>query len=337
MRLLAIGLFAELLVHTSVASARGPGKPPADLVPFGVDWSCFRPLDPKAATTDTPRCERTMAACKEVRATLSEPAKMTACAAQETATVITYYDPQRTLWRFTASPDDDGCLAVRKVLLATKAYAPVTQCEEIGKRFPRPSKLESSAITPGKTWWCLQLPSPAPKGARPACTRTVATCEEAIRRDSLGGTKCAERSTAYVLTFRDSSRWGYVASATSEACTAYRERVLPATSSVSACAATGAVARPKLDRKKLPKGRGWVCFAGADPAHNLGSCARTAKDCAAQYELDRYVLGASAGCRAQGTAQVRNVQEQIFAFPTAALCEAHVAQHPDGSRCEAIK
>ena len=336
MRLLAIGLFAELLVHVSVAQARGPGKPPPDLVPFGVDWACFRPLDPKAPAPETPRCERTMAACKEVRATLAEPAKMTACATQETASVITYYDPKRTLWRFTASPDDDGCLVVRKVLLATKAYDRVNQCEEIGKRFPKPSKLETTAITPGKTWWCLDLPSPPPRGARAACTRTVASCEEMIRRDALAGTKCAERPTAYVLTFRDTKRWGYVASATSDACTAYRERVLPATSSVSACAAIGAVARPTLDRKKLPKGRGWVCFTGADPTHKLGSCARTATDCAAQYELDRYVLGASEGCKAQRTAQVRNVQDQIHAFPSAALCEAHVAQHPDGSRCEAV-
>lgn len=336
MRLLAIGLFAELLVHASSADARGPGKPPVDLVPFGVDWSCFRPLDPKSPTADTPRCERTIAACKEVRATLAEPGKMTACTTQETATVITYYDPKRAQWRFTASPDDDGCLTVRKVLLAAKAYERVNQCEEIGKRFPAPSKLESLAITPGKTWWCLQLPSPAPKNVRAACTRTVATCEEAIRRDALGGTKCAERPTAYVVTFLDASRWGYVASATSEACTDYRERVLPATSRVSACAAIGAIARPKLDRKKLPKGRGWVCFIGADPTRKLGSCARTANECAAQYELDRYVLGASEGCTAQGKAHARNVQDQIHAFPTAALCEAHVAKHSDGSRCEAV-
>ena len=74
----------------------------------------------------------------------------------------------------------------------------------------------------------------------------------------------------------------------------------------------GEVARPKLDRKRLPKGSGWVCFAGADPAHPIGSCARTAKECADQYNLDRYVLGSSEGCKPQRSAYVRHTVEQIF-------------------------
>jgi len=65
-------------------------------------------------------------------------------------------------------------------------------------------------------------------------------------------------------------------------------------------------------------------------------CARTPKGCAAQYELDRYVLGASEGCKAQPTAFGRNVQDLFFAFPTAALCEHHIDDQPEGSRCETV-
>jgi hypothetical protein len=332
-----IGLFAVLVLATSTARAGGPSKPPIDLVPFGTEWSCFHAVDPATPTADTPRCERTEAACKATRATLNEPAKMTACSTQPTATVVTYYDPKRTAWRSAASPDDDGCLALRRGLIAAKAYQHITQCEEIGKRFPPAAKLATEAITPGKTWWCLELPTPAPKMARPACTRTVASCEDMIRRDALASTKCKEHATAHVVTFKgETGGWGYAASSTADACASYRDRVLPAATVVSACAAVGAVARPKLDRKLLPKGRGWVCFTGADQSRKLGVCTRTAADCAAQFELDRYVSGASAGCRAQGSAFARHVQGQVFAFPSAALCEGHITEHPDGSRCEAV-
>src|SRR4051812_40876494 len=166
MRAVAIGLFGVLVLAPPIAHAgkpSKPGKPPPDLVPFGADWSCFHAVDASTPTADTPRCERTETACKATRATLNEPAKMTACAAQPTATVVTYYDPNRTAYRFAASPDDDGCLALRRGLLAAKAYERITQCEEIGKRFPPPAKLAADAISPGKTWWCLELPTPAPK------------------------------------------------------------------------------------------------------------------------------------------------------------------------------
>lgn len=328
------------MLAVSVAFARGGGtssKQPADVVPYGEEWSCFHFADPKTPSSETPRCERTESACKLTRGRLIEPDKMSSCAPQQTATVVTYFDPKRASWRFLASPDDDGCLALRAGLVRTKAYQKVAQCEVVGKRLPPPAKLELSAITPGKSWWCLELPTPAPRGARPVCTRTVAGCEEMIRRDSMVSTKCKERSSAYVVTFKDASTtWGYGAMATSEACTSYRDRAITAASSLSACTPVGDVARPKLDRKKLPRGSSWVCFLGADPQHRIGSCARTAKDCEAQYELDRYVLGASEGCKSQSSAVARNYQDQVFAFPTAALCEQHVTQHPDGSQCEAV-
>ena len=336
MRLLAFGLLAALAA--SVAHARGGGgaKPPSDVIPFGADWSCFHPLDDKAAG-ETPRCERTETECKQTRSTLVDAAKMTPCTPQATATVVTYFDPKRAAWRFLASPDDDGCLALRGGLVASKAYQRVAQCEVVGKRFPPPAKLQTSVITPGKGWWCLDLPTPAPKGVRPACTRSVAQCEDLIRRGAMASTKCKARDTAYLVTFRDtSSVWGYAASTTEDACAGYRERVIGAASEVSACAATGEVARPKLDRKQVPRGSGWVCFASADTQRPVGSCARSAKDCSAAYELDRYVLGASAGCVKQSTAYARNVQDQFFVFPTAALCEANIGEHTDGSRCESV-
>jgi hypothetical protein len=336
MRLLAFGLLAALAA--SVAHARGGAgaRPPADVIPFGADWSCFHALDAKA-TGETPRCERSETECKQTRATLVDPAKMTACAPQATATVVTYFDPKRATWRFLASPDDDGCLALRGGLVASKAYQRVAQCEVVGKRFPPPAKLETSVITPGKGWWCLELPTPAPKGVRPACTRSIAQCEDLIRRGAMAATKCKARDTAHLVTFRDTgSVWGYAASSTAEACAGYRERVLEAASEVSACAAISEVARPKLDRKRVPRGSGWVCFMGAGAQRPIGSCARSAKDCSAAYELDRYVLGASAGCIKQSTAFARNVQEQFFVFPTAALCEANIGEHTDGSRCESV-
>lgn len=341
MRLFAFGLLAACAA--SVAYARGgtsSTKPPVDVIPFGVDWSCFHELDATAPGGETPRCERSEAGCKEVRNTLTDPAMMTACASQPTATVVTYFDPKRATWRFLASPDDDGCIALRGGLVASKAYQRVAQCEVVGKRFPPPAKLETHVITPGKGWWCLELPTPAPKGVRPACTRSIAQCEDLIRRGAMAATKCKARDTAYLITFRDaSSVWGYAASTTAEACAAYRERVISAAtdvSEVSACAATGEVARPKLDRKRVPRGSGWVCFMGADPQHPVGNCSRSAKDCGAAYELDRYVLGNSAGCVRQSTAFARNVQNQFLVFPTAALCDASIGEHSDGSRCESV-
>lgn len=310
-----------------------PPKQPANLVPYGNDWSCFQATKPDA---EPPRCERTEAACRATRSTMAVPSIMTDCRQQETASVLTYYDPARSAWRFIASPDDDGCLALRRGLVATKAYAKIGFCEEIGRRFPAPSKLQTSAITPGKAWWCLDLPEPAPRGARPQCVRTVSACEELIRRNGLRGAKCKDRPNALVLTFRDDNGWGYTASATGVACNAYRDDLLLAASDVSACTVVAEVQRPSLDRKLLPRGSGWMCFAGADPAQKVGSCARTAKDCSAQFELDRYVLGTSQGCRTQRTAWARATGNQLVAFPTAALCEAHVEAHPDGSRCEAV-
>lgn len=344
MRRHAIRLATVLTVMTSsLAFARGGGSSkapppaPADLVPYGADWSCFHPVEDQAAPGETPRCERTESACKLTRGTLTNPAHMTACTAQPSATVVTYFDPKRASWRFLASPDDDGCIVLRSGLISTKEYQRVSQCEDVGRRFPPPARLETAAITPGKSWFCLELPSPIPKGARPACMRSVAGCEEAIRRDAIPSTKCKERPHAYLLTFKDSSSvWGFAASTTVEACAAYRERVITAASNVSACAQVGEVVRPKLERSRVPKGRSWMCFVGADPTHPMGSCARTAKDCAAQYELDRYVLGTSQGCKTQSTAVVRNIQEQVFAFPNSSLCDAHVREHPDGSRCEAV-
>ena len=340
MRLVAIWVICMLAPGASAGGKkRGPPPPPkmpANLVPWGHDWSCFHANNPGAAGLEQPRCERTPAACKATRATLAAPATMSDCQRQATASVLTYYDPARTAWRFLATPDDDGCLALRRGLVATKAYAKIGYCEEIGKRFPPPAKLQTAAITPGKTWWCLELPSPVPRGARPQCVRTVAACEELIRRGGLRGTRCKDRPTALVLTFKDDNGWGYTASSTGVACNAYRDDLLLAAGDVSACTVIGAVDRPKLDRARLPKGRGWVCFAAADPAQRIGSCARTATECAAQYELDRYVLGTSQGCSAQRTAWVRATATQVLAFPTAALCAAHVESHPDGSRCEAI-
>ena len=339
MRLLAIGLCAVLTASLALArgGGGGPPKPPADLVPFGADWWCFHPVDSTVEGNETPRCERTESTCKATRGSLADPDKMTPCSTQATATVFTYFDPKRSSWRFLASPDDDGCLALRGGLVATKAYQRVTQCEVVGKRFPPPAKVESAVITPGKDWWCLELPTPAPKGVRPACMRSVAQCEDAIRRDAMASTKCKSRPTAFLVTFRDaSSVWGYAASTTSEACASYRDRVVGAATEVSACTQVGEVSRPSLDRKRVPRGKGWVCFAGADAAHPVGGCARTAKDCAAQYELDRYVLGASAGCKTQGTAYARNIQDQLFVFPTSALCEANITEHSDGSRCESV-
>ncbi len=337
MRPLAFGLFAAFAV--SVAHARGGGAPkaPVNVIPFGAEWSCFHPLDDKLAGGETPRCERSETECKQTRSTLIDPPKMTPCTAQATATVVTYFDPKRATWRFLASPDDDGCLALRGGLVASKAYQRVAQCEVVGKRFPPAAKLETSVITPGKGWWCLELPTPAPKGVRPACTRSIAQCEDLIRRGAMASTKCKARDTVYLVTFRDtSSVWGYAASTTAEACASYRERVIGAASEVSACAATGEVGRPKLDRKRVPRGSGWECFTGADLQHPVGSCARSAKDCSAAYELDRYVLGASTGCIKQSTAFARNVQDQFFVFPSAALCEANIGDHSDGSRCEAV-
>ena len=336
MRLLAIGLSAALMA--SLAHARGGGgKPPTDLVPYGADWSCFHAIDPTAAGGEPSRCERTEAECKATRTTLTTPSKMTACEPQPTATVVTYYDPKRASWRFLASPNDDGCLDLRAGLIATKAYERVTQCEIIGKHLPPPAKVHTDAITPGKGWWCLDLPTPAPKGVRAACVRTIGDCEDSIRRDSLGSTKCEQLPTAFVVTFKDSSSlWGYTASATRDECASYRERVVGAASDVSACAAISTVERSKLDRKRVPRGNNWECFVGADPTHPIGGCTRTAKDCAAQFELNRYVLGASPGCKTQSTAHGRNIQDQFFAFPNAALCAAHIAAHPDGSRCEVV-
>ena len=338
MRLVAIWVICLLAPGASAGGKKGPSPPklPKDLVPYGHDWSCFHAKDPNAPGIEPARCERTEAACRATRATLAAPATMTDCQAQAIASVLTYYDPARTAWRFLASPDDDGCLALRRGLVAAKAYASIGYCEEIGKRLPPPAKLATAAITPGKTWWCLELPTPAPRGARPQCVRTVAACEELARRGGLRGTKCKDRPTALVLTFKDGNGWGYTASATGVACNAYRDDLLLAAGEVSACTIVGKVERPKLDRALLPKGRGWVCFASADPAHRIGSCARTPRECAAQYELDRYVLGSSQGCTAQRTAFVRAVGPQLHAFPSAALCEAHVDAHPDGSRCEAV-
>ena len=340
MRLVALLAVSVLATVASAGGKKGgsppPPKQPANLVPYGNDWSCFHPKDEKASGVEPPRCERSEAACKTTRATLAAPATMSDCQTQATATVLTYYDPSRTAWRFLASPDDDGCLALRRGLLAAKSYERIAQCEEVGKRFPAPAKLQSAAITPGKTWWCLELPTPVPRGARPQCVRTVAQCEELIRRDGLPSTRCKEKPSALVLTFKDQSGWSYSASSTGVACNAYRDDLLAAAGEVSACTVIGAVERPKLDRKVLPKGSGWVCFAGADPAHPVGSCARTAKDCGAQYELDRYVLGNSEGCKPQRAAWARFSGGQLAAFPTAALCEAHVEAHPDGSRCESV-
>ncbi len=338
MRLLALGLLAALAASVAHARAGGGGKAPAELIPFGADWSCFHALDDKAAGGETPRCERTESECNETRTKLVDPAKMTPCAPQPTATVVTYFDPKRATWRFLASPDDDGCLALRQGLAASKAYQRLAQCEVVGKRFPAPAKLQTSVITPGKGWWCLELPTPAPKGVRPACTRSIAQCEDVIRRGAMASTKCKARDTAHLVTFLDtSSVWGYAASTTAEACAAYREKVVGAASDVSACTAISEVARPKLDRKRVPRGNGWVCFTGADAQHPAGSCTRSAKDCSAAYELDRYVLGNSTGCIKQSTAFARNVQDQFFVFPTAALCEANIDEHSEGSRCESVK
>ncbi len=340
MRILAIGLFAAVLaspVHARPGKAPPVPKPPADLIPYGADWSCFHAVDPAASGTETPRCERTEAACKATRRTLADPSKMTPCETQAHATVVIYFDPKRTSWRFLASPDDDGCLALRSGLISARSYQLVAQCEEVGKRLPPAAKLETTVITPGKAWWCLDLPAPSPRGARPACMRTVAACEEAIRRDAIPSTKCVERTSAFLVTFKDSTgALGFAASTTSDACTAYRERVITAAFSVSGCAQIGNVARAKLDRTRVPRGRNWMCFVGADPNHPIGSCARTASDCAAQHELNRYVLGASPGCKTQSAAVARNILEQVFLFPSMALCEAHISEHPDGSRCEAV-
>ncbi len=340
MRLLAIGLLAALVA--SPAYAR-PGKAapvprkPADLIPFGAGWSCFHALDAKADGNETPRCERTEAACKLTRKTLVDPSKMTACGAQPHATVVIYFDPKRSSWRFLASPDDDGCLALRAGLISAKAYELVAQCEEVGKRLPPAAKLDTVVITPGKSWWCLDLPTPVPRGARPACMRSVASCEEAIRRDTIPSTKCVEHASAFLVTFKDTAGApGFAASTTTAACTDYRDRVITAASNVSGCAEIGTVARAKLDRKRVPKGRSWMCFVGADPNHAIGSCARSAADCAAQHELDRYVLGSSQGCKTQATAVARNILDQVLLFPTMALCEAHILEHPDGSRCETV-
>lgn len=338
MRFLAIGLFAMLAVASAHARGRGgSGKPPANVVPFGESWSCFHSLDEKGAG-ETPRCERTEAECSQTRATLVEPAKMSACAPQPNATVVTYFDPKRAAWRFLASPDDDGCLALRAGLVASKAYQKVAQCEVVGRRFPPPAKLETAVITPGKSWWCLELPTPAPKGVRPSCARGIGQCEDVIRRGGLAATKCKARDTAYVVTFRDATSlvWGYTASTTAEACAGYRERVIGVATDISACTATGEVGRPKLDRKRIPRGNGWICFAGVDPQHPVGSCARSAKECSAAYELDRFVLGDSAGCVKQGAAFARNVQAQVFVYPTLALCEASIGEHAEGSRCESV-
>ncbi len=99
-------------------------KPPADLIPYGADWSCFHASDPHAP--ETPRCERTEAACKATRKTLADPARMSTCATQEHPTVVTYHDPKRTSWRYLASPDDDGCLALRSGLLSARSYELIT-------------------------------------------------------------------------------------------------------------------------------------------------------------------------------------------------------------------
>lgn len=338
MRLSALLTVCALATGASAGGkgSAAPPKAPANLVPYGNDWSCFVPTNPGATGLEPARCERTEAACKATRSTLAAPATMSACTAQATASVLTYYDPARTAWRYLASPDDDACLALRRGLVAAKSYQRIGFCEEVGKRFPPPAKLQSSAITPGKAWWCLELPTPAPRGARPQCVRTVAACEELVRRDGLRGTKCKDRPSALVLTFKDNNGWGYAASATGIACNAYRDDLVLAAAEVSACTVIGEVQRPKLDRTLLPRGSGWVCFASTDPARPIGSCARTAKDCGAQYEMDRYVLGSSQGCKPQRSAWARATGGQTVAFPTPALCEAHVAAHPDGSRCEAV-
>lgn len=332
MRLLP--LLGILPASLALAGKSSSAKQPPDLVPYGESWSCFHAQGPGA---EPPRCERTEPACNATRATLAAPDKMSPCGTQSTATVVTYFDPKRSAWRFLASPSDDGCIALRTGLVATRAYKQISQCEVVDKRYPPPAKLQTSAITPGKGWWCLDLPTPAPKGVRPACVRTVSECEESIRRDSIPSTKCKQHPTAFLVTFRDSpTAWGFVASTTAEACGAYRDRAIKAASDVSACTSVGEVARPKLDKKLIPRGRGWLCFEGADPSHPIGACARTAPDCAAQYELDRYVLGASAGCKPQSTAFARATTDGLAAFPSASLCEKNIADHPDGSRCEAV-
>jgi hypothetical protein len=155
MRHLAIGYLAMLVASPAHARpVRPPPVPrqPADLIPYGADWSCFHTRDPRAPGNETPRCERTEAACKVTRATLADAGKMTACGTQPTATVVIYFDPKRASWRFLASPDDDGCLALRSGLISAKTYQLVAQCEEVGKRVPPAAKLETAVITPGKSW-----------------------------------------------------------------------------------------------------------------------------------------------------------------------------------------
>ncbi len=233
----------------------------------------------------------------------------------------------------------------------------------VGARFAHAQR----SVPPGHQWWCAGLSNLADSDGFSTCFRTEALCEQSRQLWLSGGTEFDGREASECATQRNAAvvwhfnvmqeRDFFSAAASMRDCRGYRAFLLGRKGDierVSQCKVVGATQPPRPNRKDVPRGKGWSCYAFRAPCAEQpnetctsGRCFRTSGECGEQLALAleretvEDLVTMEIECRtAQKRAHVLTLAGQAHAYPTGAGCVwAHVQltrREAEPSRCEAL-
>jgi len=324
-RRLALALVA-VAVPTRLARAEVPSA-----IPFGDTWHCYRVEHKYNRIDRSAACVRTAEICEAGRERMQDESnEVSACVEQAKASVVTYFDVMRDEWRFWAHPSTESCAETRRFLAKSPDNRHIANCQLVGKRLPAPTKFRPEAIDPGDAWYCQS-------SKLRACSRDQAACEQLGIEDGGDAASCTRQAKVSAFTARNSSgNFVAISFASSSVCTAARDSVALSWNDVSACAAVGAITRPRVDRSLVPTGNAWSCYTFNDATGVGGWCTRDADECNSHREIDDASKNPTA-CIKVDSVFVRTADATAYAYPTVETCEKRMRAAADGSRCELLK
>jgi hypothetical protein len=220
-----LGAVVACLLFAPVELAAGPM--PADLIPQGTGWHCFRSETKQDPRDHASVCVREASVCELHRQRTDDGSNaITQCRPQAKAAVVTYFSVSSDQWTAWATDSLAICEDTRRFLLRDPDVKSVSACRMVGDVVAPVAKLRTAVVPAGDRWFC-----PDDGGL---CSRDAVECNG-------HGARCAAQPNAFGITFKAYGEYGFVATSSAAACNRLRGQ-LTQISELSACTAVGAVA-----------------------------------------------------------------------------------------------
>ncbi len=217
------------------------------------------------------------------------------------------------------------------------------------------------SVPPGDEWWCTSLSAADTEDEISDCVRTKARCDRSRELWLTDGNEfegreasdCRAQRNAAVFWWFDVMKGEdrFSAYASMRSCRGLRSFRLGQrddVTRVSQCSIVGVTKPPRPNRKHVPRGKGWTCYAYTAPASGqaAGRCFRNHRQCTEQLDLE--VRGqpaeplplSQAECRVQKRAFLFTAGGLAYEYPTSEVCDRiRLWQDSRGlnpSRCEPL-